>query len=97
MARLFYLDAHPELAPWAERLREFAAQSDDEAAYLRRAGRYVLWCEQNGFDPTEGDRNRVSLYLDTVRTLRDGKPFAERTKKEARLCIEGWHDWPQPS
>ena len=73
-----------------------AATSDDRTAYLRRVGRYVLWCLDNGHDPAESNRDRVKTYLSAVRTLEGQRPFAPRTAEAVKGCIAHWHVWLQP-
>lgn len=92
MARTSWWDEHRgQLGPWASPLEEFAAESDDETAYRRRVGRYVLWCLDNGHDPAQRDNRRVTEYLSVVRTLEGGRPFAPRTADAVRTCISNWH------
>ena len=85
-----------QLGEWASPVEEFATESDDETAYKRRVGRYVLWCLDNSLDPALRDKSRVTEYLSGVRTLEGGRPFAPRTAVEVRACISRWHVWLRP-
>ncbi|WP_420621903.1 hypothetical protein [Candidatus Poriferisodalis sp.] len=94
MPRSSWWDEHrDQLGAWVSPLEEFAAESDDETAYLRRAGRYVLWCLDNSLDPALRDDERVAEYLSIARTIEGGRPFAPRTADEVRTCISNWHSW----
>ena len=96
MTRTSWWDEHRgQLGAWAVPLEEFAAESDDETAYKRRVGRYVLWCLNNGHDPAQRDNGGVAEYLSVVRTLEGGRPFAPRTAEKVRTCISNWHGWLQ--
>lgn len=89
----WYEENRPLLGRWAPGLEAFAARHENPNEYLRRVGRYVLWCIQNGHDSAQRNDDRVAEYLSVVRKLVDGRPLSEGTKRRVRSCISSWHQW----
>ena len=94
MARQSWWDEHRgQLGTWASRLEASAANRSDRTAYLRRAGRYVLWCVENGHDPAQRDNDLVDEWLGVIRKHEDQGNLKESTKRAVRACIAHWHGW----